>query len=144
MSKPLKIYFCQFARRSMLFFLNRSFAPEIKVRSRGKSNWEISKSDVPSSAASMQPSYRLLPCNRLTDCFLATFLQIATLQPSYRCFLATFLQTAFSQNLLTDCFLATFSYLLCFPVTFLYRLLPCNLLSFWFPTTFSQTASKQP
>ena len=42
--------FCQFACRSLLFFLNCSFAPEIKVRSRAKSDWAISKSNVPSSA----------------------------------------------------------------------------------------------
>ena len=50
MSGPLKIWFCQFTYRSSLFFFNRSFAPEIKVRSRAKSDWEFSKSDVPSSA----------------------------------------------------------------------------------------------
>ena len=42
MCEPLKLWYCQFARRSSLFFLNRSFAPEIKVCLRAKI-------DVPSS-----------------------------------------------------------------------------------------------
>ena len=42
--------FCQFACRSLLLFLLSAIAPKIKVRSRAKSNWAISKSDAPSSA----------------------------------------------------------------------------------------------
>ena len=49
MSEPLKILFCQFPRRSSLFFLLSAIAPKMQVRSRAKSDWAISKSDVPSS-----------------------------------------------------------------------------------------------
>ena len=43
MSGLLKIEFCKFARRSSLILLNRSFAPESKVRSGAKSGWAIVK-----------------------------------------------------------------------------------------------------
>ena len=47
MSGPLKIWFCQFAS---LHLVSRSaIAPKMKARSRAKSDWAISKSDVPSS-----------------------------------------------------------------------------------------------
>ena len=49
MSGPLKIWYRQFARCALLFFLRSIIAPKIKVRSRAKSDWAISKSDVPSS-----------------------------------------------------------------------------------------------
>ena len=42
--------FSHFARHSLLFFLLSAIAPKTKVRSRAKSDWAISKSDVPSSA----------------------------------------------------------------------------------------------
>jgi len=50
-SEQLKIWFCQFARRLSLFlcFLLSAIAPEIKVRSRAKSDWAISKGNVTSS-----------------------------------------------------------------------------------------------
>ena len=51
MSGPLKIWFCQFARCASLFFLRSAIALKIKVFSRAKSDWAISKSDVPSSAS---------------------------------------------------------------------------------------------
>ena len=41
--------FCRFARSSWLFFLLSAITPKIKVRSRAKSDWAISKSDVTSS-----------------------------------------------------------------------------------------------
>jgi len=48
-SKLLKMQICQFTRRSSIFFLNRSFASAIKIRSRGKSDLAIWKSDAPAS-----------------------------------------------------------------------------------------------
>ena len=42
--------FYQFTRRSLLFFLLSTIAPKIMVRSRAKSDWAVSKSDLPSSA----------------------------------------------------------------------------------------------
>ena len=39
-SKLLKMRICQFARRSLIIFLNRSFTVEMKVRSRAKSGIE--------------------------------------------------------------------------------------------------------
>ena len=50
MSGPLKIWFCQFAHCASLFVSRSAIAPKITVRSRAKSDWPISKSDVPSSA----------------------------------------------------------------------------------------------
>ena len=50
MSGPHKIWFCQFAHCASLFVSRSAIAPKMKVRSRAKSDWAISKSDVPSSA----------------------------------------------------------------------------------------------
>ena len=49
MSVPHKIWFCQFAHCALLFVSRSAIAPKIKVRSRAKSDWGISKRDVPSS-----------------------------------------------------------------------------------------------
>ena len=49
MSDPLKMGFFQFIHRSSLIWLNLSFAPEIKVRSRVMSERDIWKSNLPSS-----------------------------------------------------------------------------------------------
>ena len=49
MREPLKIWFCQFARRSSLVFSLSAIAPKIMVRSKAKSDWAISKGDAPSS-----------------------------------------------------------------------------------------------
>ena len=46
--RTAKNWFCQFARRSSLFFLNRTFAPEIKVCSRAIERFQ--RAMLPSSA----------------------------------------------------------------------------------------------
>ena len=50
MSRPLKIWFCQFTQSASLIVSRSAIAPKMKVRSRAKSDWAISKSDMPSSA----------------------------------------------------------------------------------------------
>ena len=49
-SKLLNMRICQFTCCSSIFFFNRSFAPEIKVRSRAKSDRAIWKKDAPTSS----------------------------------------------------------------------------------------------
>jgi len=48
-SGPLRARFCQFAQSAPLFASRSAIAPKMKVRSRAKSDWAISKSDMPSS-----------------------------------------------------------------------------------------------
>ena len=48
-SRPLRARFCQFAQSAPLFASRSAIAPKMKVRSRAKSDWAISKSDMPSS-----------------------------------------------------------------------------------------------
>ena len=45
----LSVRSLRFARCTSLFLLSSAIAPKIKVRSRAKSDWAISKSDMPSS-----------------------------------------------------------------------------------------------
>ena len=60
MSRPLKIWFCQFAHCTSLFLLRSAIAPKMKVRSREKSDWAISKSDVPSSGYCIDKRKRII------------------------------------------------------------------------------------
>ena len=53
MSELLKIWFCQFARRYLLFFLLSAIAPKMQVCSRAKSDWAISKT--------MRPALQTVP-----------------------------------------------------------------------------------
>ena len=48
-SRPLKIWFRQFAQSAPLFVSRSAIAPKMKVCSRAKSDWAISKRDAPSS-----------------------------------------------------------------------------------------------
>ena len=61
MSGLLKIWFCQFAQSAPLFVSRSAIAPKMKVHLRAKSDWAISKSDMPSSAKySLEVCFKLL------------------------------------------------------------------------------------
>ena len=81
MSGPLKIWFCQFAHCASLFLLRSAIAPKIKVRSRAKSDWAISKSDVPSSDIQYICIQESVPISCFSTAHVSSFLNLITYNP---------------------------------------------------------------